>query len=237
MWRWVLGVGTIALAATPAVAQLSSDWSGPYVGILGGVDWSSSKGDYTGTTGGGGEGGEGGESGPPAPSVVHYDFNARDTDLSFGGTVGFNVQLGPIVLGPEGDFMFVTGNGARASDPGGSGHYDRIDNDWLAHVRGRAGFDLGGILAYVAGGGAFANIEAQHFSPDNGGERFSQTSTRAGYSVGGGIEGNLGQGWGWRIEYLHDHIKAYDHDFVPGVHYSDSDFTANAVRAGIIWRP
>ncbi|HVT24697.1 MAG TPA: outer membrane beta-barrel protein [Rhizomicrobium sp.] len=232
MWRWVLGVGTVALAATPAVAQLSDDWSGPYVGILGGLDWSSAKGDYTGASGGGGEGGEGGP-----PPVVHYDFNAKDTDLSFGGTLGFNFQMGPVVFGPEGDFMLVTGNGARVADPGGSGHYDRIDNQWLAHLRGRVGFDLGGILAYVAGGGAFANIQAQHFSPDNGGQRFSETSVRSGYSLGGGVEGNLGQGWGWRIEYLRDHIGNHDYDFVPGVHYSDSDFTANSIRIGIIWRP
>jgi len=231
MWRWVLGVGTIALAATPAYAQLSDDWGGPYVGLLGGLDWSSAKGSYTGTT----TGGEGGESGPPP--VVHYDFDAHDTSLSFGGTAGFNFQFGPVVLGPEGDFMFVTDNGARVNDPGGSGNYDHIDNRWLGHLRGRVGLDLGGILAYVSGGGAFANIEAQHSAPDNGGMLYSETGTRSGPSIGVGMEGNLGQGWGWRIEYLRDHIASHDYNFVPSVHYSDSDFSANSIRFGIIWRP
>jgi outer membrane immunogenic protein len=230
MWRWVLGVGTVALAATPAFAQLSDDWNGPYVGLLGGLDWSSAHGDYTGVGGG-----EGGESGPPP--LVHYDFNAQNTGFTFGGAAGYNFQIGQVVLGPEGDFMFVTGRGASAADPGGSGHFDHIDDDWMAHARGRIGFDLGGFLAYVSGGGAFANIQAQHFTPDNGGTLYTESGTRTGYSLGAGVEGNLGQGWGWRIEYLRDHIGAHDYDFVPGVHYSDSDFTANSLRLGIIWRP
>jgi outer membrane immunogenic protein len=106
-----------------------------------------------------------------------------------GGTVGGNYQIGQFVIGVEGD-----------------GDYDSINNttpygatfksNWLATVRGRAGFAWDRVLFYGTGGGAFA--PANH----TGITGVNSTTTMIGWTGGGGVEYAFTPNVTFKAEYL-----------------------------------
>src|SRR5947209_8617293 len=112
-------------------------WTGFYVGINGGGAWGgNSRFDFPGG---------------PSDSVDVSGWLA-------GGTLGFNYQLGPVVLGVEGD---IDASGIRGSNAClGGGFACQIQNDWLGTVRGRIGYAFDRFLPYVTGGLAVGNLTA-----------------------------------------------------------------------------
>jgi outer membrane immunogenic protein len=73
-----------------------------------------------------------------------------------GGTVGFNYQLGSIVLGLEGDIDWsgISGSGSCVAGTLSC----QTTNDWLGTARGRIGYAFNQVLPYVTGGAAFGNL-------------------------------------------------------------------------------
>jgi outer membrane immunogenic protein len=106
-----------------------------------------------------------------------------------GGTLGGNYQIGQFVIGVEGD-----------------GDYDSINNttlygatfksNWLATVRGRAGYAWDRVLFYGTGGGAFA--PANHTTAAG----VSTSATMLGWTAGGGVEFALTPNITAKAEYL-----------------------------------
>jgi outer membrane immunogenic protein len=87
------------------------------------------------------------------------------------------------------------------------------DIDWMASFRGRAGFTWDRALLYVTGGAVVAGIDAStstvvngpgiaipagSFTASNGG-----SSTRGGWTIGGGVEWALSNNWSLAGEYRH----------------------------------
>ena len=147
----------------------------------------------------------------------------RQSGVIGGGQVGYNWQVNQFVLGVEADAQGTGLNGSSASATRTFGpplilatvnqtvtvDFGRID--WMASFRGRAGFAVNQALFYVTGGGAVAEIggsrttvtngpgiaiPAGTFSASNGG-----SSTRWGWTVGGGIEWAFSQNWSVAGEY------------------------------------
>jgi len=156
------------------------NWTGVYLGVnggftYGGSDWIDS---VTGTA---------------------SDYFST-TGFVFGGTVGANYQVGPWVVGVEGDGDLADSNGfgtfttTSTSSLCAGGCLTK--NSWLATVRGRAGYAFDRLLVYGTGGAAFGNIQA-NFSNDP-----ITTSTVTGWTAGGGVEYALGSGWSAKAEYL-----------------------------------
>jgi outer membrane immunogenic protein len=164
-------------ALPPPVYPIFS-WTGIYVGVNGGgafgqSNWSDA---FFGTTG--------------------------DFDVSggvFGGTIGGNYQFigTPFVVGIEGDADWTNISGTTFSPSGGCqvvGCESR--SDFLATIRGRAGWAWGRALLYGTAGAAFGNIQAAA-----GAFPFSST-TEAGWTAGVGLEYAFWPNWTAKLEYL-----------------------------------
>ncbi len=214
-----------------APVAVAPSWTGFYIGPALGWTFGSSEGDYTGVFI---------PPPPPAPAapMVFYPFDLKPNGASLGGQLGYNLQLGAWVFGIEGDLSWIVNANDRLWDPAGTGRYDEIDLLWTAHGRGRIGYLFNQYLLYVAGGVAFAGTRNGHYGPVGGtGTLWSDSRTRAGYSLGGGIEAYLNAQWLVRAEYLYDHFGNEYFDWVAGTRYSNSDLTLNTVRFGIVFRP
>jgi outer membrane immunogenic protein len=129
-----------------------------------------------------------------------------------GGQLGYNWQLGHIVLGVEGDAQW---SGQRDTGCGGfectlnfNGEVGafmlRHQLDWFATARGRAGVTSGGYLIYVTTGAAWAGVrETNQIQIDQAVDQATVRRTLDGWALGGGIEGHLAGNWTVKLEYLH----------------------------------
>jgi outer membrane immunogenic protein len=153
------------------------NWTGPYIGInggysFGGSNWSDSvTGSSSGTFG--------------------------TSGFLFGGTVGANYQIGGFVFGVEADGDWA--------DAGGFGTFTATSlcaggcvtsNNWLATVRGRAGYAFDRLLVYGTAGAAFGDVRA-NFS-----NRSVNNATEPGWTAGGGVEFTFAANWTAKAEYL-----------------------------------
>lgn len=164
-----LSVAPLYKAPPAPVVAPAYNWSGFYLGANGGGGWSTSHWDSVGSTNGSG-------------GVV-------------GGTAGLNWQTGRAVFGLEGDIDWsnVKGSTTSAACPAGC----TTQNDWLATVRGRAGYAFDRVMPYVTGGLAVGDIKAS--TPGFAGVN----QTNAGWTAGGGLEFALSNNWTAKAEYLH----------------------------------
>lgn len=177
----------------PAYVQPVYNWTGPYIGISGGYGWGSS--DFSGAGGG---------TVDPKGGI-------------FGGTLGYNWQMGSLVTGIEGD---ISWSGLRDSNAG-----LRTENNWLGTVRGRLGYNAGRWMPYVTGGLAVGDIDADVAGLG------SSDKTKAGWTIGGGVEAQLVGPWSAKVEYLY--VDLGNGGSVGGLR---PDFTTNIVRAGLNYR-
>jgi opacity protein-like surface antigen len=140
------------------------------------VNWT---GFYLGGVGGGAFGGHADATFAPVPSPDTTLINpfpgatssARLAGILGGGEIGYNYQMGPWVLGLEGDFVWTNARSSKAcgnlvSGPEGFLPINILFNatchddlDWLATVTGRAGYAWGRALYYLKAGAAWTHEE------------------------------------------------------------------------------
>ncbi len=182
-------------------------WTGFYVGINGGGAWGRSDFDFAGARTGG------------------FDVSGG----LVGGTIGYNYQTGPFVLGIEGDINWTS---IRGSTPCLVGAFScETKNDWLGTARGRIGYAFDRFMPYVTGGLAVGNIKAD--IPGLG----SGSDTKAGWTVGGGLEYALYGNWTVKAEYLRVDLGTFDCGLACGVVTpTNVKFDTNIVRAGVNFR-
>ena len=203
-----LGLGSASAADLPRAREMPMK-APPYVTPA--YNWT---GLYVGLNGGGGWG--------------HSDYSGAlpgSFGLSgglVGGTVGYNWQMGQVVFGVEGD---IDWSDLRGSDFCG-GLSCETRNNWLATARGRLGYAFDRFMPYVTGGGAFGDIKT---SVAGFGDT---TTTRAGWTLGGGLEFAIAGPWTAKVEYLHvdlGHAGTADP-------LTDANFHADIVRGGVNYR-
>jgi outer membrane immunogenic protein len=118
-----------------------------------------------------------------------------------GGTLGYNVQTGGVVFGFEADAVWSAMKGSSTVNCA-AGCETR--NNWLGTVRGRIGYAFDRFLPYVTGGMAAGDIKAT--TPGLAGA----TSTRIGWTAGGGIEYAFVNKWSVKTEYLYADLGKFD---------------------------
>jgi outer membrane immunogenic protein len=96
-----------------------------------------------------------------------------------GGQIGYNYQIGQIVLGAEAD-LSATGIKANNSVTGVAG--SKISQPYIGTVRARAGYAMGQFLPYLTGGFAYGKT---HYKVPGVG---TADTTNYGYALGGGVE-------------------------------------------------
>jgi len=139
-----------------------------------------------------------------------------------GGTLGYNYQMGQTVLGIEGD---VDWSNIRGSATCGVGFSCETRNDWLGTARGRIGYAFDRFMPFVTGGAAFGDIKSTVVGVG------SSTTTKAGWTVGAGLEAALAGPWTAKVEYLYVDLGRGS-----SILGSDTRFDTNLVRAGLNYR-
>jgi outer membrane immunogenic protein len=160
-------------AYVPAVIPIYN-WNGFYVGLNGGYGFGTT--DWT----------------DPAASSGNFNVSGG----LFGGQIGWNYQIGQVVLGIEGD-MDWSGLKGSFSTPAAfcSTAPCTTENNWLSTVRGRIGFAWDRVLVFGTAGGAFGNVKASF----NGN---SDNDTEAGWAAGAGVEVGITENITAKAEYL-----------------------------------
>ncbi len=196
-----LGIGSASAADMPRRAAMPAK-APAYVSPM--YNWT---GPYVGINGGGAFSGSNDSSG----GLV-------------GGTLGYNFQSGPLVWGLETDIDW-----ARIRGSSGCGAFScEVSNRWLGTARGRLGYAMGAtgsVMPYITGGLAYGSVENSVSGLG------SARDTKAGWTLGGGLEAALSGPWTAKVEYLY--VDLGDGPTVAGF---GSNFHTNIVRAGINYR-
>lgn len=193
----------------PIYSVPAFSWTGFYVGLNAGYGWGTSDWSSSATSG-----------------------STKPKGALAGGTLGYNLQTGAWVWGLEGDIDYSWMKGSDSSGTGRcSGAGCETKNTWLATARGRlgyAGWDRW--LPYVTGGAALGNIK---MSPNTG---TSESKTKFGWTLGGGVEYALMSNWTTKIEYLYTDLgKATCSAAACGID-TDVKYKASVVRLGLNYR-
>lgn len=192
------------------------DWTGFYVGGNVGGAWSAGDVDYTV---------------PPALTGAAVDTPAGDAGLAalagahthvsgsgFTGGVqaGYNWQFNNIVVGAEVDFNALSLNNSSDQQalsgtlvPWVDSIHTSIKTDWLLTARPRLGVAWNQVLLYATGGLAVTERKTFQSQFNTEGttlfysESVSNSETRAGWVVGGGLEYAWSNHWSVKGEYLY----------------------------------
>ena len=182
------GGGAAFAGASPVLTKTPSvSWTGPTSPV---VNWT---GLYLGVNAGFTFGGSNW-----ADSVTGSSSGSFGTSgFVFGGTLGANYQVGSLVFGVEadGDWADASGFGTFTGTSLCAGGC-LTNNTWLSTVRGRAGYAFDQFLVYGTAGAAFGNVKA-NFSND-----LVSSATKAGWTVGAGVEVGFARNWSAKAEYL-----------------------------------
>jgi outer membrane immunogenic protein len=170
---------------------------------------------YIGINGGGGFG----RTDVSAP-LATGGFNTRGGIV--GGTIGYNYQMGQTVFGVEGDGDWSNNRGSAVC---AAGVICETRNDWLATGRGRIGYAFDRFLPFVTGGVAVGDIKSTATGLG------SVSSTKAGWTAGGGLEAAISGPWTAKVEYLY-----VDLGHASGLLGSNTSFNTSLVRGGINYR-
>jgi outer membrane immunogenic protein len=146
-----------------------------------------------------------------AAAAIGTSGKANVNGFMGGGQIGYRQQYNTWVLGIEADiegssergsFTVCSVDGCPAGSAIGTSSFKLR---WLSTLRGTAGFLVHPkVLIYATGGLAVGDVKVDYLSGINGGSfaTGSVDTTRAGYAVGGGVEGKIDQHWSVRGQYL-----------------------------------
>jgi outer membrane immunogenic protein len=146
-------------------------------------------------------------------STINNSFNMNG--VIGGGQVGYNWQINNWVVGIETDFEGSGQKGSRTFVcPAAACANTVTDNltaklPWFGTVRGRFGVTVTPtVLAYVTGGLAYGEVKNNLTVTGVNGvtpvsAMFNNSTTKAGWTVGAGLEGQIVGNWTARIEYLY----------------------------------
>lgn len=220
--------------SAPPVFGIRPLWSGFYIGVNGGGGWAANNGDITfyDTTSG-----------------VTLTSAGPNADGAFGGgQIGYNWRgiIAPcVVLGVEADLQ---GSGISNDVSGntitGLGTFRASQSlDWFGTVRGRIGYATDPALFYFTGGFAFGNVQDEAFLADRFGNSvtLSQSDTRTGYVLGGGIEYAFNPAWSLKAEYQYINLggESLSGNLAPVgdfLHTNNFNDGINTFRVGLNWR-
>ena len=136
-----------------------------------------------------------------------YSSNIDSTVFIGGGQIGYNWQKGNAVFGLEADISGLSDGKTTnlISFATNKGAARRADIQWLATFRGRMGLAVNDTMAYVTGGLAVGGVK-NYWNPSGATEcptcGKSDSSTKVGWVIGGGIEHMWNRHWTVALEGL-----------------------------------
>ncbi len=244
----LVALGGTAMAADlpsrkgPVLAPIAPifTWTGFYVGVNAGVIFTDN--DIR-------------TSGNAANTIANVAANRRPPSLSnndegftIGGQVGYNYQIGNIVIGAEADLAYTDlKSTARFTSTLNDPSTFRQDLEYLGTVRLRIGYALDRFLVYATGGVAYGDVtNSADFFSNAAGNPLAFTGSRSdvevGYAVGGGVEYAFTNNLSLKAEYLYYDLGERNVvvNAVPGVglnsYTSRFENNGHIVRAGLNYR-
>ena len=129
-------------------------------------------------------------------------FDRDHTGFIGGVQVGYNYQIGGLVLGVEWDFDWTSIDAAgNFSVPGVIGPlHASADVEWISTLAGRVGLALDRTLVFIKVGGGWVRNEASLTQLATG-TSVSASNTSGAWLVGAGFEYALGPHWTAKFEY------------------------------------
>jgi outer membrane immunogenic protein len=253
--------------APPAPVCPTCDWNGFYFGFNVGGSIGSDPTDNAITLS------------PNAPSagvtnpISSLSYKHSPTGAVGGGQIGFNWQTGGWVFGLEADWDGTSQRDTIASQaflastavvaPASLNYTDEQKIKWLATVRGRLGWAHDCFLWYVTGGAAWGTVDSNYTFQvvglsaggatvfGTGAAAASFSSTRSGWTIGGGVETSLawfglpGNNWSAKLEYLYVDLGTVTNSFTvpltaaPAALYTftgSSHIRDHIIRVGVNYR-
>lgn len=216
----VVGAAMLVAGAVPAQGQT---WTGFYVGASGGAAIGRDKAaqrvvfdtnldgtftDTVNTAAGANAFSPGFCNGRALTALPGDGCTADENGMDFGGRVGYDRQMGRVVLGALVDVGAVSlTDGVAAFSTTPAFYTFTREINYVSAVRARVGVGNGRMLVYGTGGGAWANID-QTFTTSNGvntfvpGKDAARAETSMGYQAGAGVEFRVAGGLTLTGEYL-----------------------------------
>lgn len=138
--------------------------------------------------------------------------NDRDS-WSYSGRIGFDRQMGPLVVGIVGEFGDSNIRDAvSAFSADGNSYTLNRTILYTGNARLRAGFAARNTLFYATGGGVYARIDNYFRSTDRfTGFRSNGDKDAWGYTLGGGIEQKINRHVSIGVEYLFNRLDDGDY--------------------------
>jgi opacity protein-like surface antigen len=224
-----LGVLLAICLATPTHAAGGPDpdpasaWEGPYVGVNIGSNFGS-----TGVTQTSLRVGTDLSVSPDSP----LNSSLSPEGLTGGLGIGYDWQIGPFVFGSAADADFghidASGTTSGVTQHSGGAVFEstrQTDLEWLATLRGRAGYLVTpDALVYATGGLAIGGTSSSASlnsgaSPGFPGGSFSgsRSVVQPGWALGAGAQYAVISGWLLGAEYLHYHLEGTTVDGYPAM--------------------
>lgn len=183
-------------AAELYAADLSTDWSGFYVGATAGYGW----------------GLEDPVDLQAFPNAAATQFGTLSPEGWLGGvTAGYNIQAGNLVFGAEADLQASDFAASGVATVDGVATTSTIGVDWYGTANLRLGYATGPALFYLKGGLAYGDLNGSTTATGAGG--FTGTITNAeelalGYALGAGVEYAVTDAVSVKAEYQYVHLGA-----------------------------
>ena len=213
----VASAADMPMKAAPMVASVAAyNWTGFYVG--GNAGWINATGD-TNTDAAILSTGTGPVNGINLAASATNQMGNRSSGFIGGGQFGYNYQISPAwVAGIEADIQGSTLNGnANATLITDTGPFWQTTTtvssrlNYFGTLRARGGFlATPALLLYGTGGLAYGGVNSSttiNFANTGGAVPGSTSgsfsSTRAGWTAGGGVEWMFVTNWSAKLEYLH----------------------------------
>ncbi len=221
----------------PAPPSAIHNWAGFYVGAHAGYRWADAQ--FTSSEY---------DFGDPVPA---RNDSFRPNGGIFGAHLGYNIMLSPTSLaGIEGDWTWGSGRDTVSGfhlllpPTDGLAFVSQVKLTWQATIRGRLGVVSGPWLFYATAGVAFVHVKWSDTvtfilsgSPllTDG---WALSKTKAGWTVGGGIEHMLGPNWLVRVEYLYEDFGSFNvpHGITVEPQIGKLELDAHKLRVGISYK-
>lgn len=233
-----------AYKAPPPPPPPAFSWTGCYIG--GNAGWIGNNSRATTSIG---------EAGFPALTVANstYTYNLDDSGFIGGVQYGCQQQFGQWVVGLDSDFDFTNLKEnitvSHAARPGVAAYTENLTQDlsWNSNTRLRLGYSWDRWMVFAAGGLASGRVKSSYFlQPAGVGFDYvgSDSKTRYGWTIGGGLEYALTDNWFLRGEYLYIDLGSRDYFSAiststpgnPSFWNTDIDTRAHIVRAALSYR-
>lgn len=233
-----VGMVYIAPAAQAAdVAPAARDWTGFYIGANAGAAFNNSSVTnnlYIQDTNTPYEGFE-------------NDIDGGQTAFTAGGLLGYNYQVGQIVIGAETDFNYLgfSENNANRFNYLSMPEYpyrteSSFEADWFGTIRARLGFTFDDVMVYATGGAAYGHVVGSAEYTNETSDitvRTSANEVNWGWTVGAGAEYGIDR-WSLGIEYLYVDLGEADWDklAVDDMIRGEGDYAFSTVRATVKYK-